>query len=234
MTEKTFQQIKDSIEKATLDAQRPPNSVRLLAVSKKKSYKDIEKLYAQGQREFGENYLQESLDKITYFNERQSGQDIIWHFIGPIQSNKTRAIAENFTWVHSIDRLKIAQRLNDQRPANLPPLQVCLQVNIDHEQSKSGVLPQDAHHLAQAIKQLPKLNLRGIMVIPQKTAETSDGFIKTYELFSQLKKYIKINSQSSSDNFDTLSMGMSGDFPEAIRYGATIIRLGTLLFGNRD
>lgn len=216
------------IQKATIDAGRDAGSVKLLAVSKTRPADDISTAALAGQRAFGENYLQEALDKIGQLTDTP---ELEWHFIGPIQSNKTRAIAEHFSWVHSVDRLKIAQRLNDQRPDGQPPLNICLQVNIDQEPSKSGCQPEEAIALALAISELPSLRLRGLMAIPdpqQPDEERRQSFRRLADLRHT------INLQLPPDlALDTLSMGMSDDLEAAIAEGATWVRVGTALFGAR-
>lgn len=214
--------VSSRIQAATKAARRDENSVQLLAVSKTKPAEALREAYAAGLRDFGENYLQEALGKQLELADLP----LIWHFIGPIQSNKTRSIAEHFAWVHSVDRLKIAQRLSEQRPADLPPLNICIQVNVSGEASKSGCTPQDLPALAQAISALPRLKLRGLMAIPEPTedrAEQDAAFAAVQRL------------QASLDlPLDTLSMGMSHDLESAIAQGATWVRIGTALFGARD
>ncbi len=210
------------IQTATQAAHRPENSVQLLAVSKTKPAEALREAYAAGLRDFGENYLQEALGKQLELADLP----LIWHFIGPIQSNKTRAIAEHFDWVHSVDRLKIAQRLSEQRPAELPPLNICIQVNVSGEASKSGCTPDDLPALAAAISTLPRLKLRGLMAIPEPT----DDRTEQDAAFAAVQKL-----QASLDlPLDTLSMGMSHDLESAIAQGATWVRIGTALFGARD
>tara|TARA_R110002110_G_scaffold205066_7_gene416962 strand:+ start:88807 stop:89499 length:693 start_codon:yes stop_codon:yes gene_type:complete len=204
---------------------RKTQDILLLAVSKTRPASDIQKAYDCGLTAFGESYLQEAIDKI----EQLQNLPLNWHFIGPIQSNKTRAIAGHFDWVHSVDRLKIAQRLNDQRPATLPPLQVCLQVNVSGESSKSGVDPRALAQLAQEVRQLPNLCLRGLMAIPQ----ASDEFEHQRRAFAELR-HLFDELRADNPDLDTLSMGMSGDLEAAIAEGATIIRVGTALFGPRN
>jgi len=196
----------------------------VLAVSKTRGAEEVRAAAALGLRDFGENYVQEGLAKI----ESLTGLNLCWHFIGPIQSNKTRAIAEHFDWVHSVDRLKIAQRLSAQRPAQLPDLQVCLQVNISGEDSKSGVDPTELTALATAVAQLPRLQLRGLMAIPAP----SDTLARQREPFARLRNAL-VELQATLPMLDTLSMGMSGDLEAAIAEGATIVRVGTDLFGPR-
>ena len=210
------------IRAAALAVQRDVTSVHLLAVSKTKPAAALREAYAAGLRDFGENYLQEARAKQVELADLP----LCWHFIGPIQSNKTRDIAEHFAWVHSVDRLKIAQRLSQQRPNELPPLNICIQVNVSGEASKSGCTPTDLPALAEAINGLPRLKLRGLMAIPEPTddrAEQDAAFAKVREL------------QHSLDmGLDTLSMGMSHDLESAIAQGATWVRIGTALFGARD
>lgn len=214
------------IQQAALAAGRNPETVRLIAVSKTQPAAAIARAYDWGQRAFGENYLQEALEKQT---QLLALTDIEWHFIGPIQSNKTRPIAENFAWVHSIDREKVAQRLNDQRPANLSPLQVCLQVNIDDETSKSGVKLNEVAKLAEVINKLPRLKLRGLMCIPA-AANTEP---QQRAAFAKLKQALVDLQTKGYAGLDTLSMGMSGDMEAAIAEGATFVRVGTDIFGAR-
>jgi PLP dependent protein len=207
-------------------AGRAVNDVHLLAVSKTCTVSSIREAYAAGQRHFGENYVQEALDKITELADLR--QDIVWHLIGPLQSNKTRVVAEQFDWVHSVDRLKIAERLSEQRPAHLPPLQVCLQVNISGEDSKSGIPPEEVPALAQRIIALPRLNLRGLMSIPEPVPDLAAQRIPhrhLRELFALLR--------AQGLELDTLSMGMSADMEAAIYEGSTLVRVGTAIFGAR-
>ncbi len=214
--------LSERINAAAQLAQRDPATIGLLAVSKTKPAQALREAYAAGLRDFGENYLQEALSK----QAELADLPLCWHFIGPIQSNKTRAIAENFAWVHSVDRLKIAQRLSEQRPEGLPPLNICIQVNVSGEASKSGCTPADLPALAEAISQLPNLQLRGLMAIPEPTddaAEQHAAFAAVQSLQQQLNLPL-----------DTLSMGMSHDLEAAIAQGATWVRIGTALFGARD
>lgn len=217
--------ILERIQQSEQDFARPAKSVHLLAVSKTKSADDIRDVYACGQRDFGENYLQEALDKIQALQDL----DICWHFIGPIQSNKTQAIAQHFDWVHSVDRLKIAQRLSDQRPAELGPLNICLQINISHETSKSGIDPREAADIAQQISRLPNLRLRGLMAIPAPTHDIT----QQREPFCQLRELLAKINQQNGTHLDTLSMGMSDDLEAAIAEGATWVRIGSAIFGPR-
>ncbi|SFX34708.1 hypothetical protein SAMN03159390_01306 [Pseudomonas sp. NFACC49-2] len=210
------------IRAAEQAARRPEHSVQLLAVSKTKPAQALREAYAAGLRDFGENYLQEALGKQAELTDLP----LIWHFIGPIQSNKTRAIAEHFAWVHSVDRLKIAQRLSEQRPSGLPPLNICIQVNVSGEASKSGCTPADLPALAHAIDALPRLKLRGLMAIPEPTEDRA----AQDAAFAAVQRL-----QASLDlPLDTLSMGMSHDLESAIAQGATWVRIGTALFGARD
>jgi pyridoxal phosphate enzyme (YggS family) len=215
-------QVSSRIHAAALAAKRDEDSVQLLAVSKTKPAEALREAYAAGLRDFGENYLQEALSKQLELADLP----LIWHFIGPIQSNKTRAIAEHFAWVHSVDRLKIAQRLSEQRPADLPPLNICIQVNVSGEASKSGCTPDDLPALANAISELPRIKLRGLMAIPEPTEDRA----------AQDAAFAAVQSLQASLNLplDTLSMGMSHDLESAIAQGATWVRIGTALFGARD
>ena len=233
MTNKIAKQIvdvKQRIAHATKNARRIENSVQLLAVSKTKPVSAIKQAYQQGLRQFGENYVQESIEKIKEIqNDDTFLNDISWHFIGPIQSNKTRPVAEYFDWVQSVDRLKIAQRLNDQRPQALSPLNVCLQVNISKEDAKSGAKSDQIMELALQISTLPNLKLRGIMAIPEKTDNLM--VLETQlNAMNDLFESLKVNHPF----VDTLSMGMSGDLQSAIKCGSTMVRIGTDIFGSRD
>ncbi|MAE23052.1 MAG: YggS family pyridoxal phosphate-dependent enzyme [Pseudomonas sp.] len=210
------------IREAAQASQRNFADIGLLAVSKTKPADAIREAHAVGVRDFGENYLQEALEKQTQLADLP----LIWHFIGPIQSNKTRPIAEHFDWVHSVDRLKIAQRLSDQRPAHLPPLNICLQVNVSGEDSKSGCSPEELRALARAVVALPNLRLRGLMAIPEPT----DDVAAQHAAFARLRQL----RDELALNLDTLSMGMSHDLEAAIAEGATWVRIGTALFGARD
>ncbi|CAI3810388.1 Pyridoxal phosphate homeostasis protein [Pseudomonas sp. MM221] len=210
------------IASAAQAAGRDPASVQLLAVSKTKPASAIREVHAAGVRDVGENYLQEALTK----QQALSDLPLIWHFIGPIQSNKTKAIAEHFDWVHSVDRLKIAQRLSEQRPAGLAPLNLCLQVNVSGEDSKSGCAPADLPALAKAVAGLPNLRLRGLMAIPEPT----DDRAAQEAAFARLRQL----QESLGLGLDTLSMGMSHDLEAAIAQGATWVRIGTALFGARN
>ena len=218
---------RERLRRALEDAGRSPTSATLLAVSKTKPAEMLREAWQHGQREFGENYLQEALDKQAALEDLDG---IVWHFIGPLQSNKTRAVAEQFAWVHSVDRLKIAKRLSEQRPAALPPLNVCLQVNISREATKSGVLPEGTLVLAQEIAALPGLALRGLMAIPAP-AETLEAQRKPLAALRQLLE--ELQAALPEAPLDTLSMGMSDDLEAAVLEGATLVRLGTAIFGAR-
>ncbi len=215
-------QVEARIRAAALAVQRDVTSIHLLAVSKTKPAAALREAYAAGVRDFGENYLQEARAKQVELADLP----LCWHFIGPIQSNKTRDIAEHFAWVHSVDRLKIAQRLSDQRPADLPPLNICIQVNVSGEASKSGCNPADLPALAAAISGLPRLKLRGLMAIPEPTEDRAEQ----YAAFATVRTL----QESLNMGLDTLSMGMSHDLESAIAQGATWVRIGTALFGARD
>ena len=212
----------ERIDSAARAVGRDPASIRLLAVSKTKPASAIREIHAAGVRDVGENYLQEALTKQGELRDLP----LIWHFIGPIQSNKTKAIAEHFDWVHSVDRLKIAQRLSEQRPAGLPPLNICLQVNVSGEDSKSGCAPADLPALANAVAALPNLRLRGLMAIPEPTEDRAEQEA-AFASLRQLQERLGLG-------LDTLSMGMSHDLEAAIAQGATWVRIGTALFGARS
>lgn len=224
-----LQQVLTQIENAAATSSRKSREINLLAVSKTKPASMVKEVYAQGQRKFGENYLQEGVEKIKELKEDGNYNEIEWHFIGPIQSNKTRPIAENFDWVQSIDRLKIAQRLNDQRPEGKAPLNVCIQVNISAEESKSGTDLQKAIELAEAVEALPNLNLRGIMAIPENTPDLE----RLKSQFNQLRS-LYLSLQDQYKQVDTLSMGMTGDMELAIEQGSNMVRVGTAIFGSRN
>jgi pyridoxal phosphate enzyme (YggS family) len=217
-------QVRKRIELAVLAAGRPADEVTLLAVSKTMPAQAVREAYNAGQLAFGENYIQEGVDKIASLADLP----LVWHCIGPIQSNKTKLVAENFAWVHSIDRLKIAERLSAQRPANLPALQICLQVNVDGGSNKSGVTPTDLLALAQAVAQLPNLQLRGIMTIP----EPAENEAAARSVHRQAKALFD-SLNAAGLKLDTLSMGMTGDLEAAIAEGSTCVRVGTAIFGHR-
>ncbi|QEZ91417.1 MULTISPECIES: YggS family pyridoxal phosphate-dependent enzyme [Proteus] len=218
--------VRSHIDTAAQKCGRSSEEITLLAVSKTKPASDIEKAIACGQTEFGENYVQEGVDKIHYFANNNS---LVWHFIGPLQSNKTRLVAENFDWCHTIDRLKIAQRLSDQRPDTLPPLNVLIQINISDENSKSGINLTELDGLAAQISILSGIKLRGLMAIPAPESE----YDKQVEVLKKMHLAFK-QLQSQYPNIDTLSMGMTSDMEAAIACGSTLVRIGTAIFGARD
>ena len=223
----SWQHVHDRIAAACQASGRQIDSVQLLAVSKTFPADQVAAVAALGQRDFGENYVQEGVDKIAAL---QSVPGLVWHCIGPLQSNKTRQVAEHFDWVHSVDRLKIAQRLSEQRPAHLPPLQVCLQVNIDGGPTKAGVAPSEALALAQAVAALPRLVLRGVMTIP----DAVDGFEAQLAVHTQAKRlFDEFQTALDLPHFDTLSMGMSADLEAAVQAGSSMVRVGTAVFGSR-
>jgi pyridoxal phosphate enzyme (YggS family) len=219
---KNIAKVATRIREAAQASQRDPEAIGLLAVSKTKPAAAIREAFAAGLRDFGENYLQEALGK----QAELADLDLSWHFIGPIQSNKTRALAEHFAWVHSVDRLKIAQRLSEQRSTNLPPLNICLQVNISGEASKSGCQPDQLAALAQQVAALPQLRLRGLMAVP----EPSDDYATQRAACAQLRGLL----HSLPLPLDTLSIGMSHDLEAAVAEGATWLRIGSAIFGARD
>jgi pyridoxal phosphate enzyme (YggS family) len=218
---KLFERVRRSAEKCQFGT----GIVNVVAISKTRSASDIRAAYACGLTDFGENYLQEALPKIQALRDLP----LVWHFVGPIQSNKTAAIATHFDWVHSIDRPRVARRLNEQRPAQLPPLQVCLQVNISREDSKSGVCPEELPQLVDAVLELPRLKLRGLMAIPAADADSR----QQQQAFRQMREAL-VQLRTLAPDVDTLSMGMSDDLEIAIMEGATLIRIGTAIFGPRD
>jgi len=224
-----LQAVEATITDAVKASERARNDVQLLAVSKTFPAQAVLDAMAAGQLAFGENYLQEALDKIASVAQAQPDAAVEWHFIGPIQSNKTRPIAASFAWVHTVERLKIAQRLSEQRPPELGPLNICLQVNISGEASKSGASPEELPALAREVAQLPNLRLRGLMAIPEPTTDVAAqraAFARVRALFDALR--------AEGLALDTLSMGMSGDLAPAIAEGATIVRVGSAIFGKRD
>ncbi|MEZ8117747.1 YggS family pyridoxal phosphate-dependent enzyme [Vibrio splendidus] len=227
--QQNIEQITSQIRSAEQKCGRAPESVQLLAVSKTKPIDAILEAALGGQVAFGENYVQEGVDKVKHFSEQHSNLKLEWHFIGPIQSNKTRPIAESFQWVHSVERDKIAQRLSAQRPSELPPLQVLIQVNTSGEESKSGTSEETVFALAELISSLPNLTLRGLMSIP---ANVSD-YQSQLNAFSQLAE-LKDKLAAKYSDIDTLSMGMSGDMDAAVEAGSTMVRIGTAIFGARD
>lgn len=226
---RNLQVVHDGIATAARQAGRNPDEIRLLAVSKTFGADEILAAAHSGQTAFGENYLQEALDKMAVLRSRHPALHLEWHFIGPIQSNKTRPIAEHFDWVHSVEREKIAQRLSDQRAAHLPPLNVCLQINISGEASKSGATLEQAPALARAVAKMPRLKLRGLMAIPEPAHNFEQQclpFRRLHQLFDELR--------GQGLDIDTLSMGMSADMDAAITEGSTMVRVGTAIFGKRD
>lgn len=223
--EQAIHQVKALIGKACEISERSPDSVHLLAVSKTKPDSDIRAAYQAGQRDFAENYVQEGVGKVQAMADLK---DICWHFIGPLQSNKTKDVAENFAWMHSLDRLKIARRLNDQRDPNQPPLQVLIQVNIDDESSKAGIAVAEIKEFAAALEEYDQLTLRGLMSIPRADAtpsEQAQSFTALQQAFRDL--------QAGYPQVDTLSLGMSNDLDPAIQHGSTMVRIGTAIFGKR-
>lgn len=223
-----LQGVKSQIENACTRAGRRCGEVTLLAVSKTFPAEDVAQAVDAGQTDFGENYVQEGLDKIQAVRLLRPGARVVWHCIGPLQSNKTRQVAEHFDWVHSVDRLRIAQRLSDQRPPSLPDLQVCIQVNVDGGANKSGVAPGELLELARAVHALPGLRLRGIMSIPEPSTDAQQMrhvHCQAFELWRQCRE--------AGLPMDTLSMGMSADLEAAIEAGSTLVRVGTAIFGRR-
>ncbi|OCG71813.1 YggS family pyridoxal phosphate enzyme [Gilliamella sp. Nev5-1] len=221
--------IRNEIETIASKCKRDPNTIELIAVSKTKPVQQITEAISAGQFSFGENYVQEGIEKIQYFKKTMSSQLLTWHFIGPLQSNKSKLVAENFDWMHTIDRFKIAQRLNDQRPTSMAKLNVLIQVNISQEASKSGVAPEEVAGLVKQIIALPNLNLRGLMAIP----EIEDDFGKQLNVFTKMQKLLH-SLQADYPFMDTLSMGMSSDMQAAIVAGSTMVRIGTAIFGARQ
>jgi pyridoxal phosphate enzyme (YggS family) len=220
-----FRKIQDLLAKAAKEAGRKPEQIGLLAVSKKKPVELVLEAAMAGQRDFGENFVQEGLKKM----DETGRDDLIWHFIGHLQANKTRPVAERFHWVHTVDRLKIAERLSRQRPRTASDLNVCIQVNIDDEEAKAGVSEANVPELATAINELPGLKLRGLMCIPA----VREGFEEQRRPFAKMR-LLKELLEESGISIDTLSMGMTADYKAAIREGATMVRIGTALFGARE
>ena len=231
-----YQHTLKAIEQTCQHNQRTAENVLLLSVSKTHPVESVAAAYAAGARDFGENYVQEAVDKIEALDALMPDNQAIWHFIGPLQSNKTRLVAEYFDWVHSVERLKIAQRLSEQRPVSRLPVKVCLQVNISQQDSKSGCAPNEASTLALSIAQLPHLRLRGLMTIPAPT-NPADSVEQQRAPFDALRVlFERIKTQlppEQAEFFDTLSMGMSDDYELAIAAGSTIVRVGTAIFGAR-
>ncbi|MDZ4160569.1 MAG: YggS family pyridoxal phosphate-dependent enzyme [Burkholderiales bacterium] len=221
--------VRERLRLACEAAGRSPDSVGLLAVSKTFGPDAVAQAIAAGQRAFGENYVQEGVDKILALRASHPGVALEWHCIGPLQTNKTRLVAEHFDWVHTIDRLKVAQRLSDQRPAHPPPLQVCVQVNVDGGANKSGVAPTDAPALAQAVAALPGLCLRGLMAIPEPSPD-----VESQQAVCERVKAVFDGLKGVSPQWDTLSLGMSADLEAAVAAGSTLVRVGTAIFGGRE
>lgn len=227
--QQNIEHISSLIHSAQQKCGRAPDSVQLLAVSKTKPLTDIIEAAKAGQVAFGENYVQEGVDKVQKIQEVAPELKLEWHFIGPIQSNKTKPVAESFDWVHTIDRAKIAQRLNDQRPTNKEPIQVLIQVNTSGESSKSGTTENEVFQLAELISSLPNLTLRGLMSIPASVSDYQSQLRAFQQLATMQQKL-----SEKFDHIDTLSMGMSGDMQAAIEAGSTMVRIGTAIFGARD
>lgn len=221
--------IKNEIAEIAKKCERDPNTIQLIAVSKTKPVEQVIEAINAGQLAFGENYVQEGVEKIQYFEKNMPNNDLIWHFIGPLQSNKSKLVAEHFDWMHTIDRLKIAQRLNDQRSKDMAKLNVLIQVNISQEASKSGVKPEEVADLVKQIVTLPNLNLRGLMAIP----EIENDYDKQLNVFTKMQQLLQ-SLQKDYPFMDTLSMGMSGDMQAAIVAGSTMVRIGTAIFGARQ
>ncbi|WP_140919847.1 YggS family pyridoxal phosphate-dependent enzyme [Limnobaculum xujianqingii] len=227
--QQNLEAVRHRIAEAAQQCGRSPKEVQLLAVSKTKPVEAIQEAIDAGQRLFGENYVQEGVDKIQHFNSTAESEQLEWHFIGPLQSNKSRLVAEHFHWMHTLDREKIARRLSEQRPAAMPPLNVLIQINISDEQSKSGIKLEELSELAAQIHNLPHLTLRGLMTIPAPENDPARQLIvfqKMTQAFNQLK--------TAYPQIDTLSMGMTDDMDNAIRAGSTMVRIGTAIFGARD
>ncbi len=220
-----FRKIQDLLAKAATEAGRNPDEIRLLAVTKRKPVASVLDAASAGQRDFGENFVQEGLKKM----DEADRDDLIWHFVGHLQTNKTKPVAERFHWVHTVDRLRIAERLSRQRPHYAGDLNICIQVNIDDETAKAGVAPADTPELAQAVSELPGLRLRGLMCLPG----IRQNFMEQRRPFAEMR-VLKASLEESGINLDTLSMGMTADYRAAIHEGATIVRIGTALFGARE
>lgn len=227
--QQNLQDVRSRIDAAAQGCERLPEEVTLLAVSKTKPVELIAQAIAAGQLAFGENYVQEGVDKIQYFAQQSAGIGLQWHFIGPLQANKSRLVAEHFSWCHTVDRLRIAQRLSDQRPAEMPPLNILIQINISDEQSKSGIMLQALPELAAAITALPHLVLRGLMAIPAPETD----YPQQLAVFGQMNEAFQALKQCYPQ-VDTLSMGMTEDMTAAISAGSTLVRIGTAIFGARD
>ncbi|CNI08562.1 YggS family pyridoxal phosphate-dependent enzyme [Yersinia pekkanenii] len=226
--EHNLQDVRARIAAVAHNCARSPEEVTLLAVSKTKPVTALEEAIAAGQYAFGENYVQEGVDKIHYFASKADNAPLEWHFIGPLQSNKSRLVAENFAWCHTVDRLRIAQRLSDQRPADMPALNVLIQVNISDEQSKSGITLAELPALVASISELPNLHLRGLMAIPAP----ENDYQRQLAVFEQMHQAF-LTLKASYPQMDTLSMGMTDDMAAAISAGSTLVRIGTAIFGSR-
>lgn len=227
--QQNLEAVRSRISAAAQDCGRSPEEVTLLAVSKTKPVSVIEEAIAAGQRAFGENYVQEGVSKIQYFAQTPHGSELEWHFIGPLQSNKSRLVAEHFDWIHTIDRVKIAQRLSEQRPAECAPLNVLIQINISDESSKSGIELSELDALAAQVAEMPNLRLRGLMAIPAPEEDPA----KQKAVFEQMEQaFLALKAQYP--HIDTLSMGMTHDMAAAITAGSTLVRIGTAIFGARD
>ncbi|CAI1769871.1 Predicted enzyme with a TIM-barrel fold [Serratia entomophila] len=227
--QQNLQDVRNRIASAAQDCGRAPEKVALLAVSKTKPVAAIAEAIAAGQRAFGENYVQEGVDKIQHFAALPQGAALEWHFIGPLQSNKSRLVAEHFAWCHTVDRLRIAQRLSDRRPAEMAPLNVLIQINISDEQSKSGIALDELPALAEAVAALPHLRLRGLMAIPAP----EEDYQRQLAVFGRMNDAF-LALQRRYPHIDTLSMGMTDDMAAAIAAGSTLVRIGTAIFGARD
>lgn len=227
--QQNLENVRHLIATAAQQCDRSPKEIQLLAVSKTKPVTAIQEAFDAGQRLFGENYVQEGVDKIQYFNAMPFASQLEWHFIGPLQSNKSRLVAENFHWMHTLDREKIAHRLNEQRPADLPPLNVLIQINISDEQSKSGITLAELPLLAEQISRLPNLTFRGLMTIPAPESDPARQFA-TFEQMTHAFNQLKLDYPQ----IDTLSMGMTDDMASAIQAGSTMVRIGTAIFGARS
>ena len=225
-------QVHQRLQTACVAAHRAPDAVALLAVSKTFGPDAVAQAIAAGQRQFGENYIQEAVDKIRALADHPARAELVWHCIGPVQSNKTRLVAEHFDWMHTVDRAKIAERLSAQRPAHLPPLQVCIQINVDGGLAKSGVPPEEALALARAVAALPQLCLRGVMSIPEPAPDHATQ-LALHQRVRAVFEQIRASGGSGLDHFDTLSLGMTADLDAAIQAGSTMVRVGTGIFGGR-
>ncbi|WP_199638427.1 YggS family pyridoxal phosphate-dependent enzyme [Serratia sp. PAMC26656] len=227
--QQNLQDVRSRIATAAQGCARAPEEIALLAVSKTKPVAAIAEAIAAGQRAFGENYVQEGVDKVQHFATQPEGATLDWHFIGPLQSNKSRLVAEHFAWCHTVDRLRIAQRLSDQRPAGMPPLNVLIQINISDEQSKSGIVLAELPALAEAVAALPNVTLRGLMAIPAP----EEDYQRQLAVFGPMNDAF-LALQQRYPQVDTLSMGMTDDMAAAIAAGSTLVRIGTAIFGARD